>query len=395
MTGQQRVFVSSFGAVAAGKRDGATPGTLASDAVDLMLGGCPVDPADIDFVAFANSTAGVIQRQSMIRGQAFLKGSPLAGRPCLNVDNACASGSSAFHTAYVHVAGGAADIAVAVGVEKMHDPSRLARTAITQGVDGDWIREKYGLEVQSSEAGPVMMDVYAEMANAYMARSGATKDVFATIAAKSHTNGAKNPIAGSNKARTAEEVLASRHISGPLHLLMCSPISDGAAACLLMSQRAARSLRCDGPRVLASVLASGNASGGNGLVASTAARAFQKAHIEVGAVDVIELHDAAASAEPQILEELGFFPENSGWKACAEGATEITGLFPVNPSGGLVSRGHPIGATGLYQISELVAQLGGAAGVRQVKGAKVGLAENAGGWLGNGPAACGITILGT
>lgn len=238
------------------------------------------------------------------------------------------------------------------------------------------------------------MDLYAGIARDYMERSGATVEDFAHVASKNSTHGALNPKAQYRDRRTVEEVLASREISHPLTLLMCSPIGDGAAAVVLCSDEIAA--RCVDPvRVRSSVVLSGRngANRGEGSVARAARRAYEIAGVGPEDVNVAEVHDAAAPAELIVSEELGLCPPGDAPKLLASGATTLGGRVPINPSGGLLSKGHPIGATGCAQLVELADQLRGRAGDRQVPGARVGLAENAGGFLANDYAAVAVTIL--
>ena len=188
--------------------------------------------------------------------------------------------------------------------------------------------------------------------------------------------------------------MASREIAAPLTLLMCSPISDGAAAVVLCSQAVARRVGAT-VRVGATALVSGTdrRPGDPGAVERAAARAFEQAGVGPGDVDVVEVHDAAAPAELMVYEELGLCPPGMGPKLLASGETHLGGRVPVNPSGGLLAKGHPIGATGCAQIVELVDQLRGRCGARQVPGARIAAAENGGGFLGTDAAACVVTVL--
>jgi len=241
------------------------------------------------------------------------------------------------------------------------------------------------------------MDVYAGMTRHYMERSGATPEDFARIAVKNQANGKLNPKAQYGGDITVEEVLASRVISGPLTLLMCSPIGDGSAAIVLCSEEAARRLGADTVRVRATALVSGRDRTPDepGAVERAVAKAYEMAGVGPEDLDVLEVHDAAAPAELMIYEELGLCGPGEGPKLLASGETALGGRVPVNPSGGLLAKGHPIGATGCAQLVELADQLRGRCGARQVDGARVALAENGGGFLGTDPAALVITVLST
>jgi acetyl-CoA acetyltransferase len=250
------------------------------------------------------------------------------------------------------------------------------------------LRRSLGLD---EAGGSPFMQVYADYARAYMARSGATAEDFARVASKASANGALNPRAQFRRALSVEEILAGRAVAGPLTVPMCAPIGDGAAAAVLTGgTRSAADPRS--VRLLSSVVGAGVRGRDDGLVADTARRAFERAGVAPLDVDVLEVHDAAAPAEMIVLEELGLAPEGAVAMVRA-GETALDGRLPVNPSGGLVSKGHPLGATGLAQVFELVEQLRGEAAERQVQGARVALAENAGGYLGPEAAAAAVSIL--
>jgi acetyl-CoA acetyltransferase len=241
------------------------------------------------------------------------------------------------------------------------------------------------------------MDLYAGMARDYMRASGATARDFALVTVKNQHNGARNPRAQYGSELTVDDVLASRAIVAPLTLLMCSPISDGAAAVVLMSPRAVRRRGARGPVIRASVVTSGNRHDKDDPTAGSAARAGRAAFAQAGIgpedLDVAEVHDASAPAELIIYEQLGLAEPGGGPELIASGRTGLDGDLPVNTSGGLLSKGHPIGATGLAQICEATWQLRGEAGERQVAGARVALTQNGGGWLEGDSAAMSVHVL--
>jgi acetyl-CoA acyltransferase len=391
------VFVAGTGMTRFGKFPHATTRCLATEAIGEALSDAQKTAADVEMVFFANAAGGLITGQEMIRGQAALWGTRLLGVPVVNVENACASASTAFHLACGVVASGQVDVAVAVGAEKMAiaDKER-AFAAIGTAID---VERRAELEAIFSEGPPgadrsLFMDIYAHLAREYMRRSGASVADFAEIAVKSHAAAALNPKAQYRDPVTVEQVLASRAVSDPLTLLMCSPIGDGAAAVVVTR----RELLVPGSpriRVAASVLRSGRdrPAGDPTAVERAAERAYETAGISPGDLDVVEVHDAAAPAELIAYEELGLCPVGDGPKLLHSGATRLGGRQVVNPSGGLLSRGHPIGATGCAQLVELADQLRNRCGARQVAGARIGLAENAGGFLGADNAAVAITIL--
>ncbi len=397
----QDVIVAGVGMTRFGKAPDRGVRSLAEEAVGEALGAAGVQPAEVQAVHFANAVAGLITGQEMIPGQVALRHTGLLGIPIVNVENACASASTAFHLAWMGVASGMYDVALAVGAEKLsHADKSVSFSAIGTAVDLEALAElKSRLAGNGGGDGggrSFFMDVYAGMAGEYMARSGATAQDFADVSVKNHAHGALNPRAQYGQPVTREEVLGSRAISGPLTLLMCSPIGEGAAAAVLCSEQAARRLGVSKPvRVRASVLVSGrDREPGEPTAGDRAARgAYEASGISPGEVDVIELHDAAAPAELITYEELGLCSPNEGPALLADGRTRLGGAQPVNPSGGLLSKGHPIGATGIAQIAEVVWQLRGEAGDRQVEGAKVGLTENGGGFLGTDPAAMCVHVF--
>jgi acetyl-CoA acyltransferase len=396
--------------------------SLAEEATREALADAGVDAAEVGMVFYSNATAGILHGQEMIRGQVALRYTGLLGVPIVNVENACASASSAFHLAWMTVASGAADVALAVGAEKLtHADKARSFAAIGTAVDLEQLAELRawvapdGEASETSDAGAsaspapqsadvtggegekrsFFMDVYAANTRGYMERSGATRDDFAAVAVKSHQHASLNPKAQYREPVTADDVLASREVAWPLTVLMCSPIGDGAAALVLTSDDVARRLGSTPVRVRATALVSGrDRTGGEpGAVERAAAKAYAAAGIGPDDLDVVELHDAAAPAELIEYEGLGLCPPGDGPKLLASGATTLGGRCPVNTSGGLLSKGHPIGATGCGQLVELVDQLRGRTGARQVEGARVALAQNGGGFLGNDAAAMVVTIL--
>lgn len=392
-----RATIVGAGMTRFGKFPDRTVRTLAEEAARAAMDDAGVVAGDVQRVFFGNAVSGLITGQEMIRGQIALRDLGLGPIPVLNVENACASGSSAVHQAVTSIEAGQADLVLVVGAEKLtHEDKRRSFEAIGTAVDLERLeqleRDLYGDEPTAEGDRSFFMDVYADMAKRYMARSGATEADFAAVAVKSHDHAANNPIAQYRDPVTVEQVLSSRRISGPLTLLMCSPIGDGAAALLLASEERAAQLNADAVKVAASVLVSG--LGTDDDPAGIGARqAYDQAGLGPQDVDVVEVHDAAAPAELIMYEELGLCGPGEGPKLLASGETRIGGRVPVNPSGGLISKGHPVGATGVAQLVELTEQLRGRCGERQVDGARVALAENGGGYLGPHPAAVTITML--
>jgi acetyl-CoA acyltransferase len=349
---------------------------------------------DVQAVYSANGMAGMLQGQEQIRGQSVLRDVGLERVPIVNVENACASASSAFREALLAIKAGAVDVALAVGFEKMFVDDRDRSLAALETAADIEIVGGLGLQFTA---------IYAmRLRKRIDAGTLALEDlVGATI--KSHRNGALNPNAQHRREVTAEEVLASRPIAEPLTLLMCSSLCDGAAAAVL--RRANADGACGGEtngrarvHVRASAAASGYSAGPeDDDQPSTAAACAQAAYAQAGLgpqdVDVAEVHDAMAPGELIYYEQLGFCKPGEAGELLSSGATALGGRIPVNPSGGLSSRGHPVGATGLAQIAELVWQLRGEAGPRQSGQPRIALAQNSGGWLSGEPAACNVNVL--
>ena len=369
-------------------------GSLAREAANGAMQDADIAADAVEFVAFGNAAAGILTGQEMIRAQTALAGSGLEGAPMVNVENACASASSAFHLAFNAIRSGQHEVALAVGAEKMNVADRnLANVALARAVDVEELVADQGDSALTEGAGPLFMEIYAGFALDYMEMSGATQHDLALAAAKNRFHGSLNPKAQFRQAVTAEEVLASRTIVDPLTLFMCSPISDGAAALVLGTRETAQKAGRPLVRVRASTMRTGRKQGPDDAVARAAAQAYEASGIGPEDLDVIELHDAAIPAEFTVLEELGVAASGEAPRLLHDGATRLGGRVPVNPSGGLLSRGHPIGATGAGQLVELTDQLRGRAGKRQVDGARTALAENAGGVLGGGSAVAVVTVL--
>ena len=418
------VYVAGAAMTRFGKFPDTTIRALAEEATRGALDDAGVTPADVGMVFFSNAVAGILTNQEMIRGQVALRHTGLLGVPMVNVENACASASSAFHLACMAVGSGAVDVALAVGSEKLtHEDKARSFAAIGTAVDqlqlaelqqwassgsaGSPLPEQADSLPAGTGSGPApeqagggkrsfFMDVYAANSRAYMKSSGATREDFAQVAVKSHRHAALNPYAQYRTEVTVDDVLASREIAAPLTLLMCSPIGDGAAALVVCSAEVARRLGAQ-VRVGACVLVSGRDRGPGepGAVERAAQAAYEHASVEPGDLDVVELHDAAAPAELMTYEELSLCAEGGGPALLASGATTLGGRIPVNLSGGLLSKGHPIGATGCGQLVELTEQLRGRCGQRQAAGARVALAQNGGGFLGTDAAAMVVTVLAT
>lgn len=406
MANRERVTVAGVGMTRFGKYSDRGVRSLAEESVGEALKDAGITPKDVEAVFFSNAIAGLITGQEMIRGQVALRNTGLLGVPLFNVENACASASSAFHLAWMAIQSGLYDVTLAVGAEKMTHPDKgVTFRAIGTAVDLDQFRElKARMSAGDKQPGvegggekkSFFMDIYAASTREYMKISGATAETFADVAVKSHAFGAMNPKAQFHDRVTREQVLAAREVSAPLTLMMCSPIGDGSAAAVLMSEKYARKMGIATPvEVRASVIFSGRDRAENEPTAleRVAKRAYEVAGIGPSDINVLEVHDAAAPAELISYEELGLCARGEGPKMLAKGVMNLGGAHVCNPSGGLLSKGHPIGATGIAQIVEIVDQLRGRCDARQVKGARVGLTENGGGFLGRDAAAMSVHIF--
>jgi acetyl-CoA acetyltransferase len=388
----RKVVVAGIGQTAFGKFLDRSVRSLAEEALQQALRDADVDASRIGVVFFANALSGLITGQETIRGQVALRHTPLMGTPIVNVDNACASGSSAFNLAWMSVASGQVDVALAIGAEKLtHEDKAVTFGAFASGVDVD---ERKRIMRETPLTHSLFMDIYAARTRKYMTESGATAEDFAAVCVKSRYGASLSPWAQFRDELTVEDVLTARVISNPLTLPMCSPIADGAAAAILVSEDVAKALGCPNVEVRASKIVSANRDGADPVCAIRAGQqAYEQAGLGPEDIHVAEVHDASAAAEIMLYERLGFAEPNRGVELLRRGVTSIGGRLPVNPGGGLLSRGHPVGATGIAQIVELTTQLRGAAGKRQRDRAKVALAECSGGEIGSDSALAAVTIL--
>lgn len=411
MAADERVVIAGVGMTKFGKFHDRGLKSLAGEAVNDALKDASLEPSDVQLAVVGNAVAGLITGQECIRGQVVLREAGIGGIPIFNVENACASASSAFHLAWSQVAAGRVDVALALGVEKLTHPDKaVSFQAFSSAVDVELMMqlmeslksaprpEAAGGEKSGGGGGggkSMFMDIYAAIIRGHMSQYGTTQETIAKVAVKNHHHGALNPRAQYQEEVTVEEVLASREVAYPLTLLMCSPIGDGAAAALIVSPEYAKRKGIEGPKVAASVIVSGNLpDSGDELAEPRAAKlAYEMAGLGPDDIDVAEVHDATAAAEILAYEDLGFCARGEGGGLVEEGVTALGGRLPVNTSGGLVSKGHPVGATGIAQLCEISWQLRGDAGPRQVEGARIGLTQNGGGFLGNDAAAQAVHVL--
>lgn len=386
---------------------------LVARAVDAALQDAGVGREAVEAAWFCNTRQGALEGQHGIRGQASLRACGFEGIPIFNTDNACASSSSGVYQAFAALRAGLHGVALVVGAEKMNYPAK--RREMFEAFKGSWDRDLAedhmaallamgeGLEppAGAGEGAPersVFMDIYAAQARYHMRRYGTTRRQIAAVAAKNHWHSQWNAMAQYRHAMSVDEVLADRLIVWPITRAMCAPMSDGACAILLASADALdRFDRARAVRIRGIGVSSGSHRGPDDvelhLTRVAADRAYAMAGVVPEEVSVAELHDASAIAEIIQAENCRFCDYGEGGPLAESGQTRLGGRLPVNVSGGLHSKGHPIGATGAIQLRDLVMQLRGEAGPAQVEGARIGLAENGGGFYGLEEAACVVTIL--
>lgn len=353
---------------------------MAAGAARSALADAGADLGDVDALFVGHVFGGPVA------GQRIAAQLGLDGKPVSNHENYCASGATAVREAWVALAAGLHDVVLVIGVEKMTD-------RVSGGVRPD----PGDLD---AAVGYVMAAGHAMSARRYMADHGATREQIAAVAVKNHAHSVHNPYAQYQRPVALHEVLAARPIAEPLGLLDCSPISDGAAAVLLCSPAGLRRLGIEGsvPRVLAVGLVSGAVQTGTGDLNAedvshrAGEEAWKLSGVGPTEVDLVEMHDCFTIAEIVRMEGLGLAPRGQGAAWTADGRTSLGGRLPVNPSGGLLSRGHPVGATGAAQVCELTWQLRGTAGGRQVEGARTGLAYCKGGTV-NGTDGGSVTTV--
>jgi acetyl-CoA acetyltransferase len=383
----QDVSIIGVGMTPMDRRD-LTPDDLAVQAVNGALADAGLTAGDVGMVVLANALGGRLCDQGCIRGQAWLRQAGLGSAGVVNVDNSCASGSSALHMGIMAARGGQSPVLV-VGVEKMWTGDRGETiSGIEDGLPAD---ERAELRATiENDAGSVLMGLNAQWVRHQIDVRGTTPIQIAAAAVKARRCAAKNPLAQFRTPLTVEEVLAAPVVAGSLTRLMCSSFTDGAAAAVLTAGPVRGA-----PRVRSSILRSGHGDlDYHARLAETVAEAWKESGVGPADVDVIELHDATSAEELYALESLGFFPPGTAGEATVTGETDIDGsAVCVNPSGGLVARGHPLGATGLCQISELVHQLKGRAVGRQRRNARIGVAVNTGGIIAGDAAAVAVHVL--
>ena len=363
------VVVIGGGMTVFGKFPERTPEDLGHEAIMAAIKDARIKPRDVGFVSGGTVYGG------WCIGQRMLKESGISNLEVLNVENACATGASAFREAWFRVSTGQCDIAIAAGVESM-TTSPVAGKLITPPPDD--IDGQLGLTV------PVF---FALMMRRHMHEFGTTPEQFAKVSVKNHDNGCLNPYSQYQKRFTVEEILQSRAVCDPLTLLQCCPNSDGAAAVVLCAKEISTRYTNTPMFVSASVLRSGDYlhrwedATFSDMSHKAAMAAYEMAGYGPRDIDVIELHDAFTVAEVMHYEDLGLCEKGGGGRFIDSGAPWLGGSVPVNPSGGLLSKGHPLAATGVAQIVEAWKQLRGVAGQHQVQGARTALTHVLGGYV--------------
>jgi acetyl-CoA acyltransferase len=406
-------YITGIGMTPLGKHWDMSVRQLAAEAISEALGDAGIGPEVIEAAWFCNTRLGVLEGQHNIRGQTVLRPYGFENIPIFNTDNACASSSSGLAQAWMAVKSGVYDVVLVVGAEKMNFKDKADQmfaafrgsTDITTfddqiedliGIGKDLKVPKKGLQDTGQRS--VFMDIYSAMARYHMHRFGTTEEQIAVVAAKNHWHSQFNPKAQYRTPMTVEEVLNDKLVSYPMTRAMCAPMSDGAAALVLVSDRALSKFDpTRSVRIRAVAVASGSRRKPDELekhlTRTAATKAYEMAGIGPEDVDVAELHDATAFAEIMQAEHCGFAAYGEGGDLATKGVTKLGGRLPVNVSGGLLSKGHPIGATGAIQVNEIVQQLRGEAGDRQVDGARIGLCENGGGFYGYEEAACVVSLF--
>ena len=409
---KQTAVIAGVGMTRFGKHLDRSLKSLAGEAIHEAMQDAGITASDLQAAYMANAAASVITGQICIPGQIILREMGIGKIPVVNVENACASASTAFNQACTMITAGACDVALACGYEKLyHEDKQKTFSVFTGSVDVENLEIiMKGVQIRMAAVHPesrtegsgtdrsMFMDIYAAAALTHMKQYGTTREQFGMVSVKNSVYGSLNPRAQFQEALTLEQVLNAREITWPLTLPMCSPVGDGAAAVVLVSRKKARELGIRRRvKVLASVLGGGwdYAEGeGEHVTEFCARQAYATAGIGPEDLHCAEVHDACAPAEVVLYEELGFCAKGDGGRFVEMGHSRLGGKLPVNTSGGLLRKGHPIGATGIAQIVELTEQLQGRAGKRQVPKAKLALAENGGGFIGSDVAAMCVSILG-
>ena len=375
------VYIIGTGTVRFGRYPELLLEDFAGDAIREALADSGISRDQLDMAVFSHSQGG------RVAGQRVLRELSLTGMPILNVENACAGGGTSLHVGWMGVASGLHDVALVVGMEKMEKGLIPPNPGEYEAFLGKTLPAKYALR-----------------ATRHMQKYGLTAQQLAMVSVKNHHAGALNPLAHYQEEVTLEQVLESRPVAEPLTLLQCCPTTDGAAAVIIASAEVAFAVSERPVRIAASALKSGiyrnptkdSSASDDDLAERAASAAYAMAKMTPADVNVAEVHDAFTIGEVLAYENLGFCERGDGGKLVEQGVTALGGRLPVNTSGGRLSLGHPLGATGVAQVVELTRQLQGRSGARQVEGATTALAHVQGGSTpGIGTGAAAVHILTT
>ncbi|MCC3306203.1 thiolase family protein [Sneathiella sp. HT1-7] len=414
----ENVYVIGIGMTRFGRFFDQTIKSMTAEAVTRALNDAGIKQEEIGAAFFGNAGQSFLEGQHMVPGQIALRDMGFEYTPITNVENACASSSTAFHLAFANVKAGLNDIALAVGAEKMcfedkskgfavfdgaWDVTTAEQTAATLEYLGENVKPPEDRAERANQRS-LFMDVYSNLAKFHMNTYGTTEKHLAIIASKNHKHSSYNPLAQYQNEMSVKEVLGSRMISWPLTIAMCAPISDGAAAAVVCNEAGLEKLRKAGVDIERAIVIKASIVGGGTnreperldqqICKLAADRAYEAAGLGPSDMSFAEVHDASAFAEVQQSENLGFCEYGQGGWIAEKGETTIGGRIPINPSGGLECKGHPIGATGIGQIHEMVTQLRHEANGRQVENARFAIAENGGGFYRCEEAVACVTILG-
>jgi acetyl-CoA acetyltransferase len=412
------VYIIGVGMTPFGKHMDKNMKTLAAEAVNASLQHAGLTKEAIQTAVVGNAYQGIVTGQESIRGQVVLRAMGIGDIPVTNVENACCSSATALQVAWMDIALGLHDVGLVLGMEKMYMDDREKRLKLySSSADVEVVEmfvkamkedaERRRKEAEKNAAtggekkkekveGSAFMEIYATAARIHMEHYGITQRQLAAISAKNHTHSVHNPYAQYRTSFTVDEILAAPLVAFPLTRPMCSPVGDGAAALIVCSKDYVKKISAKKPvKILATVLGGGVDRDffAPDIGERLSKVAYETAGVGPADIDVAEVHDATAFGELRASEDMGFCKMGEGGIFAEQGHTTIGGKIPINPSGGLESKGHPVGATGSGQIAELVWQLRGEAGKRQVEGARIALAENGGGNIGVEEAAMVITIL--
>ena len=377
------VFIGGVGMTIFGKHPDRSLRDLGREACLNTISESGINPKEIEAGYCGNALAPVLQGETGV-GQNVLWEIGINRIPIVNIENACASGSTALREGWMAVAGGFYNMVMVVGVEKAVMPKGTMLNVGTAELE--------------TRLGDVFPGYFALVAQKHMERYGTTREQLAQVSVKNHLSGILNPYAQFRKDFSLEEVLNSPMIADPLTLYSCCPNSDGAAAVILCSKEKAQNLGISQVKITASVLTTGTYENRQDITCwevekQAAKEAYNMASLGPEDLDVVEVHDAFTICEIVHYEDLGLCPPGEGGRLLDEGATELGGRIPVNPSGGLLSKGHPVGASGVGQVVEIAWHLRGQAGERQVENARVGLAQIMGGSKEADTRACTVHIL--